>query len=74
MTTDYVYNTVHRKLSERVISEPNCVSFNELTKEIVSDLKLALNQLIADKRLTFRKNVNGELLFYDNEADSQQCL
>lgn len=64
MNTDYVYNTIKRILGERVNNRPNNVPFNELSKAVMEDLKLAVNQLVSDKRISFRKDVNGNLLLY----------
>lgn len=64
MNEDYVYNTIMRILSSRKNNIPNNVPYNELVKEITSDLKLIINDLVSDKKITFRKDVNGNLLFY----------
>lgn len=64
MNTDYVYNTIKRILGERVNNRPNNVPFNELSKAVMEDLKLAVNQLVSDKKISFRKDVNGNLLLY----------
>lgn len=64
MNTDYVYNTIKRILGERENNRPNNVPFNELSKAVMEDLKLAVNQLVSDKRISFRKDVNGNLLLY----------
>lgn len=64
MNTDYVYNTIKRILGERVNNLPNNVPFNELSKAVMEDLKLAVNQLVSDKKISFRKDVNGNLLLY----------
>lgn len=64
MNHDYVYNTIKRILSERRNNIPNNVPYNELTKEILSDLKLVLNDLVGQKKITFKKDINGNLLFY----------
>lgn len=64
MNTDYVYNTIKRILGERVNNLPNNVPFNELSKAVMEDLKLAVNQLVSDKKISFRKDVNGNILLY----------
>ncbi len=64
MNTDYVYNTIKRILGERVNNRPNNVPFNELSKAVMEDLKLAVNQLVSDKKISFSKDVNGNLLLY----------
>lgn len=64
MNEDYIYNTIKRILSERQNNTPNNVPYNELVKEITSDLKLIINDLVSKKKITFRKDVNGGLLFY----------
>lgn len=65
MTTEYVLNVIESILKQRVIQEPNCVPYNELATQIIEDLKMAINQLVEDKKITFRKDVNGRLLFYE---------
>lgn len=64
MNEDYIYNTIKRILSERENNIPNNVPYNELVRAITEDLKLILNDLVSDKKITFRKDVNGGLLFY----------
>ena len=64
MNHDYVYNTIMRILSERQNNIPNNVPYNELAKEVTNDLKLVLNDLVSDKKIAFKKDVNGNLLFY----------
>lgn len=64
MNEDYIYNTIKRILSERKNNIPNNVPYNELVTAIMDDLKLILNGLVSNKKITFRKDVNGNLLFY----------
>lgn len=68
MTSDYVYNTIKRILETRVIQEPNCVPQRELILEICDDLKLAINQLIEEKRIRFQKGIN-DILYYINKEE-----
>lgn len=70
MTSDYVYNTIKRILEARVIQEPNCVPHRELVLEICDDLKLAVNQLVEEKRITFHRGIN-DILYYDNKKEKQ---
>ena len=69
MTTDYVYTVIRRILSERVNNEPNNVPYNELAKNILEDMRMAVNQLVSEKRISYRKGVN-DLLFYDNVGEA----
>lgn len=68
MTSDYVYNTIKRILEARVIQEPNCVPHRELVLEICDDLKLAVNQLVEEKRIRFQKGIN-DILYYINKEE-----
>lgn len=70
MTSEYVYNTIKRILEARVIQEPNCVPHRELVLEICDDLKLAVNQLVEEKHITFRRGIN-DILYYDNKKEKQ---
>lgn len=70
MTTDYVYNVIKSILSTRVLNDPNCVPYAELAKAVNEDMQMAINQLITEKRITFRRNVNGFPIFYDNVGEA----
>lgn len=68
MNEEYIINTIKGILSERKRGEPNYVSHQELINALLEDLKMALNELVSDGALTFRKDVNGRPLFYINEG------
>ena len=68
MNEEYILNTINTILSTREIGEPNNVPHQELINAVLEDLKVALNELVSEKRLTFRKDINGRPLFYINGA------
>ena len=66
MNEEYILNTIKTILSERKKGNPNYVPHQELINAILDDLKVALNVLVSEKRLTYRKDINGRPLFYIN--------
>ncbi len=66
MNEEYILNTIKGILSERKRGEPNYVPHQELINALLEDLKMALNELVSEGALTFRKDVNGRPLFYIN--------
>ena len=69
MTTDYVLNTIKRILDSRVIQEPNCVPHKELVREVCDDLKLAVDQLVAEKQIRFQRALNDTLYYVVESGD-----
>lgn len=65
MNEEYIYNTIKRILAQRVNNIPNNVPFNELVNEVVGDMKLIINNLVEEKKITYHRDINGGLLFYD---------
>ena len=46
----------------------NYVHINELRSVLEEDMKMAVNQLIIDKRIRFQRDVNGNPIFFINEG------
>lgn len=68
MNEEYILNTIKVILSERKVGDPNYVTHQEVINAVLEDLKVALNVLVSENLLTFRKDINGRPLFYVNEG------
>ena len=66
MDTDYVYKTIKFLLEQRSNLVPSGVTYDILLEAIQDDLKMALNELVGEGRLTFKQTVNKIPIFYDN--------
>ena len=66
MNEEYILNTIKGILSERKVGDPNYVTHQEVINAVLEDLKVALNELVSERLLTFRKDINGRPLFYIN--------
>lgn len=66
MDIEYVYKTIKVLLEQRVGKEPSGVPFNELATAVIEDLKMSLNELVEEKRLSYKININKQPIFYDN--------
>lgn len=66
MDTDYVYKTIKFLLEQKVMVEPRGVHYTDLMHAIEEDLQMALNELVAEGMLTFKKDINKRPIFYDN--------
>ncbi len=67
MNEEYILNTIKGILSKRKVGKPNFVPHQELIKAVLGDLKVVLNELVANNSLLFRRDINGRPLFYINE-------
>ena len=70
MTTEYIYNTIKRIINGKVNREPKCATYNEVVKEVIDDLRLALGQLMEEKRIKSRDSIN-DTLYYNIEKGEQ---
>lgn len=66
MNTEYVYNTIKFILSQREKLVPKGVPYKVLVDSIQDDLKMALNELVSEGRITFKQDINKQPIFYDN--------
>ena len=66
MDTDYVYKTVKFLLEQRSMLVPRGVPYKVLVDAIQDDLKMALNELVTEGRISFKQDINKQPIFYDN--------
>lgn len=66
MGTEYIYKTIKVLLEQRKSSDPNGVPYIELWEAIQEDVKMAINELVSEGRITFKMNINKQPIFYDN--------
>lgn len=67
MDTDYVYKTIKFILEQRSMMVPSGVPYDVLLDAIQDDLKMALNELVSESRISFKQTVNKQPIFYDND-------
>lgn len=66
MDTDYVYKTIKFLLEQRSMMVPRGVPYRVLFDAIQDDLKMAVNELVAEGRVSFKIDINKQPIFYDN--------
>lgn len=66
MDIDYVYNTIKFLLEQRMMLVPKGVPYDVLVDAVQDDLKMALNELVGEGRISFKQTVNKQPIFYDN--------
>jgi hypothetical protein len=67
MGTEYILNTIKVLLEQKKRFEPNGVPYRELCDAILEDVKMAINELCSEGRITFRQDINKMPIFYVNE-------
>ena len=67
MNTDYVYKTIKFLLEQRMNIVPSGVPYKVLVDAIQDDLKMALNELVTEGRITFKQDISKQPIFYDNK-------
>ena len=65
MNEDYIYNTIVTLLNDKT-KEPKCVTWRELQEAVAADVQQIINALVSEKRITFRRDVNKQPLFFIN--------
>lgn len=63
MNENYLLNTIDALASTDVLG---LVHIDKLKEAIFEDLKLALNELVKNEKLTFQRDVNGNPIFSIN--------
>lgn len=66
MEPEYVYKTIRLLLEQRTSIDPSGVPFNDVVGAVVEDLKMVLNALVDDGKLSFKIDINKQPIFYDN--------
>lgn len=66
MDTEYVYKTIKFILEQRAMIVPSGVPYTVLLDAIQDDLKMAVNELCSEGRISFKIDVNKNPIFYDN--------
>lgn len=67
MDIDYVYKTIRFLLEQRAKIVPRGVPYKVLVDAIQDDLKMAINELVSEGRISFKQDINKQPIFYDNE-------
>lgn len=67
MNEEYLLKTIEAIISTHE-NGLNYVHINELRSVLEEDMKMAVNQLIIDKRIRFQRDVNGNPIFFINEG------
>ena len=66
MDREYVYKTIKFILEQRVNLVPSGVPYKVLVDAIQDDLKMAINELVGEGLISFKKDINKQPIFYDN--------
>ena len=63
MNEEYLLNTIDAVISTK---KTGYAHINDIRDIVLDDMKLALNQLVLDKKLLFHRDVNGNPIFKKN--------
>ena len=63
MNEEYLLNTIDAVISTK---KTGYAHINEIRDIVLEDMKLALNQLVLDKKLLYHRDVNGNPIFKKN--------
>lgn len=63
MNEEYLLNTIDAVISTK---KTGYAHINDIRDIVLEDMKLALNQLVSDKKLLFHRDVNGNPIFKKN--------
>lgn len=63
MNEEYLLNTIDAVISTK---KTGYAHINDIRDIVLEDMKLALNQLVLDKKLLYHRDVNGNPIFKKN--------
>lgn len=63
MNEEYLLKTINAVISTKKFG---LVHINDLKEAVFEDMKMALNELVSEKKLIFQRDVNGNPIFKIN--------
>ena len=68
MNEEYIYNIIAGIVRDLPADrQPRCATWLELIKSVTADVQQIVNNLVATKRVTFKRDVNKQPLLFVNE-------